>query len=541
MPTEEDYMRRAIGIAKQSRSEDTRPHPRVGAVLVLKEQVFEAYRGQLSQGDHAEFTVLERRLADRDLEGATLYTTLEPCTTRFHPKSPCAHRIASRRIGRVVIGMMDPNPAIYGNGVDHLRRNGIKVEFFPPSMEQEIENDNIQFAEHYLQLKPNESVARRLDDHFYTINAIYFDRNYHRDASSIFAHLVEIMGGLSLLATQKRKAGVVPQMYIPKAIAWWLALCGKVGVRSVEDLLWSKFPYACAYCMKCPHVSSECQEIKRKNPTPNWMALHDRGLKETGRRPATIRDWQRMFAEIYPTQQTENYDTVFGRFTEELGELAEAVRVFQIGSAYFVSEAADVFAWLMHLANLIEEKSEIPIAEHGRGFEKTFCELYPDRCKDCNNPICTCPPILPSTLGRIAHEGPDDTSSGIGLFLPPAQSMARFGLSAKPVVIGDQRIDIGPEMSDTIGQSIRTVIALLTSAKIRQRTMRRLSVIFQQIAFAASMHRLSGERVDDLSRAIRHLPENERQEVVRILKEIPESLWINAIRNFAERCSSRTP
>ena len=73
-----------------------------------------------------------------------------------------------------------------------------------------------------------------------SINSIYLDRNFNRDASSIFTHLVEIVGSLSLLATEKTKPAVDPERYIPKALAWWMALCGKVGVRSVEDMLWGK-------------------------------------------------------------------------------------------------------------------------------------------------------------------------------------------------------------------------------------------------------------------------------------------------------------
>ena len=82
-----------------------------------------------------------------------------------------------------------------------------------------------------------------------------------------------------LLASDKFKPGIDREAQVPKALAWWLTLCAKVGVRSVEAMLWDKFPARCPYCQRERHEQEECAERKAAYPGPAWDVLTELGKK----------------------------------------------------------------------------------------------------------------------------------------------------------------------------------------------------------------------------------------------------------------------
>lgn len=149
MITDDDiqYIKGAIERAKLSQQEGGPPRPLVGAVLVKDgKELGRSHRGELEPGQHAEFGLLERRLRHDDVTGGILYTTLEPCTTRKPPKEPCSERIVSRRLSRVVIGILDPNQLICGRGIRYLREHGVDVDLFPSEFMATVEDQNRDFT-----------------------------------------------------------------------------------------------------------------------------------------------------------------------------------------------------------------------------------------------------------------------------------------------------------------------------------------------------------------------------------------------------------
>lgn len=126
-PDDARFMRLALRLARRARG-FTSPNPLVGAVLVKGGEVLGQGWHHRAGEPHAEIEAL-RDAARRghSARGATLYVTLEPCST--HGRTPpCTEAILAAGIRRVVAATTDPNPRHAGRGFELLRRAGVRVE-----------------------------------------------------------------------------------------------------------------------------------------------------------------------------------------------------------------------------------------------------------------------------------------------------------------------------------------------------------------------------------------------------------------------------
>lgn len=113
---------------------DTSPNPKVGCVLVSKEGLLLGYGfTQKAGGPHAEVMALRHaQLHGSDVEGATAYVTLEPCSHTGRT-GPCCDALISAGIAKVVASVSDPNPLVSGKGFNRLRAAGVEVLIGPGS------------------------------------------------------------------------------------------------------------------------------------------------------------------------------------------------------------------------------------------------------------------------------------------------------------------------------------------------------------------------------------------------------------------------
>jgi diaminohydroxyphosphoribosylaminopyrimidine deaminase/5-amino-6-(5-phosphoribosylamino)uracil reductase len=143
--TDHRHLARAIELAEQGRGLVS-PNPLVGAVIASEgETISEGYHSAFG-GPHAEVEAI-RAAVGQDLDGATLYVSLEPCC--HHGKTPpCTDAIREAGIRRVVIGSDDPSEHANGRGLGILRDEGVEVDVAAGELAARARLANQAFRKH---------------------------------------------------------------------------------------------------------------------------------------------------------------------------------------------------------------------------------------------------------------------------------------------------------------------------------------------------------------------------------------------------------
>lgn len=199
-PSEETFMRLAISEMRRCQEK-----PKVGAVIVKNGKVLAT--GYRQNGVHGERIAIEAaREGGIKLNGATLFTTLEPCVHLGSKTAPCAVLIAQSGIKKVYIGRYDAHPEINRLGWKTLTDAGIVCKDFTADLRNEIDVLNEEFTACFEQGNGPKGGAK-FD---YNLNGGNFDIRYSKNDPTMIRTRWTLSGSRSIqaLASNSVKVGI---------------------------------------------------------------------------------------------------------------------------------------------------------------------------------------------------------------------------------------------------------------------------------------------------------------------------------------------
>ena len=150
MKIREKYIKRCIELAKNGLG-TTYPNPMVGSVIVCDGKIIGEGWHKKSGEPHAEVNAINSVKDKSLLQKATIYVSLEPCS-HFGKTPPCCNLIIENKIPNVVIGTVDSNVKVAGNGIKKLREAGIEVKV--GFLEKECHELNKRFFTYHEKKRP---------------------------------------------------------------------------------------------------------------------------------------------------------------------------------------------------------------------------------------------------------------------------------------------------------------------------------------------------------------------------------------------------
>jgi NTP pyrophosphatase (non-canonical NTP hydrolase) len=218
-----------------------------------------------------------------------------------------------------------------------------------------------------MKLKKNPTL-KDLQEIIYSIYGVVDDRCY--DNWDIFSNQERFM--MRALKGIRKKDFIKLKNNLMIATSWFLTIMNRLHIN-LGQAVFERFPYVCSYCAKCPCI---CGDIKPKKRKINLA-------KNMKKKPLLLRDYQRMFEQIYPISK-RTLEHVGIHLAEEQGELSEAMQLYygSHNKRYFVNiveESADYFSCLMGVFSLAVID-----------FEKEMRKFYSNNCHKCHKAPCKC-------------------------------------------------------------------------------------------------------------------------------------------------------
>ncbi len=126
-PDDEALMERAIEVSQNSPARSS--CYRVGAVVkTLDGAIYDGYTLEISPTHHAEQAAITKALAaGADLCGATIYASMEPCSTRSSEPESCSQLILRYGFYRALFALYEPSHFVECHGAENMRRGGVDV------------------------------------------------------------------------------------------------------------------------------------------------------------------------------------------------------------------------------------------------------------------------------------------------------------------------------------------------------------------------------------------------------------------------------
>lgn len=210
----------------------------------------------------------------------------------------------------------------------------------------------------------NDEVYRETNDRLYSLERLF---------AKVHRHVTHASKPIRKHYLEKRELEFGKVMYhLCMALDWSFAMFNRYHIDLSEDM-WKRFPGLCPYCQEAPCCC-------KKRPKNRQKLLGS----SKGEKPVSLRQWQEMFAIIYPNEALVS--TL--HLNEEAGEVNEALQAHSVTLQMdlfwkVIEELVDLVTNIFGVANCLK----MDLAE-GMAF------YFADGCPKCKHPICECGFVL---------------------------------------------------------------------------------------------------------------------------------------------------